>query len=193
LNILWLNHRDPKHPNAGGAERTIYEVAKRLVEQGNEVTLYCPKWKGSSSQEMLDGIRIVRKGNNFSTHIILPVFLLRNKFDIVVNDLAHGIPWISSVLLEERNLVFFRHLHARSLPGQVNFILAKVIISMEKAYRLIYKNIKVVTESSTSEEDLLNLGFLQENIVKIPPGVDLITFSPGEKTKNVPNFDIIKN
>jgi glycosyltransferase involved in cell wall biosynthesis len=188
-----LNHRDPKHPNAGGAERTIYEVAKRLVEQGNEVTLYCPKWKGSSSQEMLDGIRIVRKGNNFSTHIILPVFLLRNKFDIVVNDLAHGIPWISSVLLEERNLVFFRHLHARSLPGQVNFILAKVIISMEKAYRLIYKNIKVVTESSTSEEDLLNLGFLQENIVKIPPGVDLITFSPGEKTKNVPNFDIIKN
>jgi hypothetical protein len=64
---------------------------------------------------------------------------------------------------------------------------------MEKAYRLIYKNIKVVTESSTSEEDLLNLGFLQENIVKIPPGVDLITFSPGEKTKNVPNFDIIKN
>ncbi len=193
MNILWLNHRDPKHPNAGGAERTIYEVAKRLVEQGNEVTLYCPKWKGSSSQEMLDGIRIVRKGNNFSTHIILPVFLLRNKFDIVVNDLAHGIPWISSVLLEERNLVFFRHLHARSLPGQVNFILAKVIISMEKAYRLIYKNIKVVTESSTSEEDLLNLGFLQENIVKIPPGVDLITFSPGEKTKNVPNFDIIKN
>ena len=185
MNILWLNHRDPKHPKAGGAERTIYEVAKRLVLQGNEVTLYCPKWKGSSSEDRMDGIRIIRKGNNFTTHVFLPIFLLKNKFDVVINDLAHGIPWISSVFLEKKNIVFFRHLHARSLPGQVNIILAKIITFMEKMYPYIYRNAKIVTESTTSEEDLLKLGFIKSNIVRIPPGVDLNTFYPGEKTENV--------
>ena len=185
LNILWLNHRDPKHPKAGGAERTIYEVAWRLVQLGNSVTLYCPKWDGSSDDEVMDGIRIIRKGNNFTTHVILPIFLLKNKFDIVINDLAHGIPWISPVFLEKKNIVFFRHLHARSLPGQVNPILAKIITVMERFYPFIYGNIKIVTESSTSEEDLINLGFLKGNIVRIPPGVDLTTFIPGEKTQNV--------
>lgn len=185
MNILWLNHRDPKHPKAGGAERTIYEVAKRLVLQGNEVILYCPKWEGSSSEDKMDGIRIIRKGNNFTTHLFLPIFLLKNKFDVVINDLAHGIPWISSVFLEKKNIVFFRHLHARSLPGQVNIILAKIITFMEKMYPYIYRNAKIVTESTTSEEDLLKLGFIKSNIVRIPPGVDLNTFYPGEKTENV--------
>lgn len=185
MNILWLNHRDPKHPRAGGAERTIYEVAKRLVLQGNKVTLYCPKWKGSSSEDRMEGIRIIRKGNNFTTHLFLPIFLLKNKFDVVINDLAHGIPWISSVFLEKKNIVFFRHLHARSLPGQVNIILARIITLMEKMYPYIYRNAKIVTESSTSEKDLLKLGFIQSNIVRIPPGVDLITFFPDKKTQNV--------
>ena len=185
LNILWLNHRDPKHPRAGGAERTIYEVARRLVEKGNRVTLYCPKWKGSLDVEIMEGIKIIRKGSNFSTHAFLPIFLIKNNFDVIVTDLAHGVPWISPVFSHSSNIVFFRHLHARSLPGQVNFVLAKIITSLEKLYPLIYSQDKIITESSSSELDLLNLGFSIQNIVRIPPGVDLSLFSPGTKTKSV--------
>ena len=185
LNILWLNHRDPKHPKAGGAERTIYEVAKRLVERGNKVTIYCPKWKGSLEEEIMDGIKIVRKGNNFTAHVFLPIFLIKNSFDAIINDLAHGVPWASPVFLKRNNFVFFRHLHARSLPGQVNIVLAKIITILEKLYPLIYRDIKIVTESSSSEEDLARLGFDKKNIVRIPPGVDLNLFSPGKKTESV--------
>ena len=173
------------HPKAGGAERTIYEISKRLVALGNEVTIYSPKWIGSKEKDVLDGVKIIRKGNNLSTHVILPFFLLKNKFDVVINDLAHGIPWISSVFLEKKNVVFFRHLHARSLPGQVNIILAKIITALEKMYPFIYRNSTIVTESSTSETDLIYLGFKIENIQRIPPGIDLDLFHPGEKTKNV--------
>jgi glycosyltransferase involved in cell wall biosynthesis len=183
LNILWLNHRDPKHPKAGGAERTIYEVAKRFVKQGNKVTVYCPKWKGSLDEEIMEGIKIIRKGNNLTTHIFLPIFLIKQNFDVIISDLAHGIPWISPVFLNSGNIVFFRHLHARSLPGQVNFILAKIITIFEKLYPLIYKDIKIVTESSSSVEDLIRLGFNKNNIVRIPPGVDLNLFSPGKKSE----------
>ena len=185
LNILWLNHRDPKHPKAGGAERTIYEVAKRLVEKGNKVTIYCPRWKGSLDEEIMDGIKIVRRGNNFTTHAFLPIFLIKNSFDAIINDLAHGVPWISPVFLIRNNFVFFRHLHARSLPGQVDIILAKIITILEKFYPLIYRDVKIVTESSSSEEDLIRLGFNKKNIVRIPPGVDLNLFSPGKKSENV--------
>ncbi len=185
LNILWLNHRDPKNPRAGGAERTIYEVAKRLVEKGNKVTVYCPRWKGSPDEEIIDGIRIIRKGNNFTIHAFLPIFLIKNSFDAIINDLAHGVPWISPAFFKRKNFVFFRHLHARSLPGQVDIILAKIITILEKLYPLIYRDIKIVTESSSSEKDLIRLGFEEKNIVKIPPGVDLNLFSPGKKSESV--------
>jgi hypothetical protein len=33
MKILWINHRDPKHPEAGGAEIHIAEVGKRLVRK----------------------------------------------------------------------------------------------------------------------------------------------------------------
>ena len=34
MKILWLAHRDPLNPRAGGAERIIYEVGRRLVVKG---------------------------------------------------------------------------------------------------------------------------------------------------------------
>ncbi|MGB9815907.1 MAG: glycosyltransferase family 4 protein, partial [Thermoplasmata archaeon] len=82
-------------------------------------------------------------------------------------------------------IVFFRHLHARSLPGQVNFLLAKVITIIEKQYPWIYKKNFFVTESYTSIEDLIKLGIKRENIFKIPPGVDHELFYPGKKTDSV--------
>ena len=41
MKILWFAHRDIKHPKAGGAERTIYEVGKRFSALGIDVNLVC--------------------------------------------------------------------------------------------------------------------------------------------------------
>jgi len=40
LRILLLNFRDLGHPEAGGAEVFTDEIGRRLVEYGNEVTLF---------------------------------------------------------------------------------------------------------------------------------------------------------
>lgn len=40
MRILWLNWKDIRHPEAGGAEVYTHEIAKRLVEKGYEVTLH---------------------------------------------------------------------------------------------------------------------------------------------------------
>ena len=39
MKILWVAHRDPLNPKAGGAELIIREVGRRLAKKGIEVTV----------------------------------------------------------------------------------------------------------------------------------------------------------
>jgi glycosyltransferase involved in cell wall biosynthesis len=187
MEILWLAHRDPLNPRAGGAERTILEVCTRLVRKGYKVTLLTGGGKGCKRIENLRGIEIRRFGRVVALHLILPVFLLKYHYDIVVDDLGHAVPWITPVILNKNNIVFFRHLHARSLPGQVSPLLAKIITVLEKCYFIIYHDAIFITESTTSKNDLLRLGIKEKKITMNPPGVDLNLFHPAKKTE-YPSF-----
>ena len=169
MRVLWLAHRDPMNPRAGGAERTIFEVARRLIGWGNEVTLVTAGWKKSNVRQNVNGIYVIRLGNSVTMHLLLPFFLLFNRFDIIINDLGHAVPWASASFLRKNNIVFFRHLHARSLPGQVNPVLAKIITAVEKSYPMLCRGNMFVTESITSINDLVRLGIERFVIVKIPP------------------------
>ena len=182
MRILWLAHRDPLHPKAGGAERTIFEVTRRLVSGGYEIIIATAGWRGAKEKEDIDGIKVVRLGNSVTLHILLPFFLLFNRFDVIINDLGHAVPWASASFFCKNNIVFFHHLHARSLPGQVNTVLAKIITAVEKSYPMLYRGNMFVTESKTSVDDLVGLGIERSMIVKIPPGVDSSIFHPSEKT-----------
>ena len=183
MKILWLAHRDPLNPKSGGAERTIYEVCKRLVSKGHKVILLTGGWKGSKSIEDLNGIEIHRFGKKIAPHLTLPVFLLKCHYDLVVNDLGHAVPWISPTIMNKHNIVFFRHLHARSLPGQVNPFLAKIITAIEECYFIFYHDTVFITESTTSKSDLLKLGIKENKIIMNPPGVNFNLFRPAPKTQ----------
>ena len=183
LEILWLAHRDPLHPRAGGAERSISEICSRLSVFGHNVTVLSAGWKGCKGQDIVNGFRIKRFGNSLSIHFYVPLFILKQKPDMVVNDLGHAVPWPSSFLLKKKGIVFFRHLHARSLPGQVNRILAFLIAAIEKSYFILYHNYKFITESTTSVADLMRIGIRDSNIVKITPGVDTTVYKVSKKTQ----------
>ena len=183
MRILWLAHRDPQNPKASGAERTINEVCARLAKKGHKIILLTGGWKGCRPVENLQGIEIHRFGKNIGPHLALPAFLLRYHFDLVVNDLGHAVPWISSTILNKHNIAFFRHLHARSLHGQVNPIMAKLITAIERCYFILYRGKVFVTESTTSKNDLLKLGIKEDKIIMIPPGVDQKLFHPAAKSK----------
>ncbi|KJE48770.1 MULTISPECIES: glycosyltransferase family 4 protein [unclassified Acidiplasma] len=185
MKILWFAHRDIKHPKAGGAERTIYEVGKRFVKLGADVNLVTVNSGHLLNYEIFDGIKTYRIKGNIKAHLNVKKMIKKIDPDVIIDDMGHAIPWCSPWFTHKKVIVFFRHLHARSLPGQVNIFLAKIITFIEKMYPFIYKNNIFVTESDTSEDDLIHLGIKKENIVRIPPGVDLNLFHAGEKTKNV--------
>ena len=183
MKILWFNHRDLKHPLAGGAERTIYEVGKKLVSSGNEVILVAVNPGGLEESEILDGIKIMRIKGNIRAHLAVPRIIEKLKPDIIIDDLAHVVPWLSPLFTKKKVIVFFRHLHARSLPGQVSFPLFILLKNIEKSYRFLYGNSIFVTETETGIEDLVKLGIKRDLIRRILPGVDRETFELCEKTK----------
>jgi len=182
LKILWLAHRDIKNPRAGGAERYVYEVSKRLVKEGYDITVIAPSFKGGKSFELINGIKVLRYRTNFGPHLVLPFHILTRKYDCIINDLGHVVPWPTAPLFSKNNIVMFHHLHARTLPGQVNPLLATILSKIEKLYPLIYKRAIFVTVSSTSREDLINLGIDERKIKLIPPGVNKELFKPRIKT-----------
>ena len=185
MKILWFAHRDIKNPKAGGAERTIYEVGTRLSKSNIEIHLVTVNPGNLLDYENVDGIITHRIKGNIKTHLYVRKMIKKINPDVIIDDMGHAVPWFSTWFTDKKVIVFFRHLHARSLPGQVNFLLAKIITFIEKLYRLIYKNSIFVTESDTSENDLINLGIKKDRIVRIPPGVDLDLFHRGKKTDNV--------
>lgn len=90
MKILIYNWRDITHPLGGGAELYVHELAKRLA-QDHEVVLYCGKYKGCKEREVLDGVKIIRRGGAFSFYIyaFLDYLLQLRKehFDLVVDSI----------------------------------------------------------------------------------------------------------
>ena len=181
MRILWLNHRDTTHPRAGGAERTIVELSKRFHDMGNEITLLTSGYGNFRHEESTDFMSIYRFRGNISPHLVSSSFLHRD-YDVVIDDLAHAVPWFSEWLGHVPGLVFFRHLHARSLSGQVPMPMEIAIRLIEREYHLIYRKWPFVTESETGVKDLQGLRIRGDRIYRIPPGVDTTKFRPVPKT-----------
>ena len=182
MKILWLTHRDPLNPKAGGAERIVYEIGTYLATKGNEISIIAGGWPNCKKEDSLNGVKILRYGQRLAPHLVVPIMILRNKYDLIVADLGHAVPWVTPIIFKKKTIVSFLHLHARSLPGQVNKVLAFFIKSLEKMYFIIYHNQKFITISTTSFNDLENLGISKDKISIINPGVNSAFFKPSKKT-----------
>lgn len=183
MHILWNNHRDIRNPASGGAERTIDELGRRLVHRGHRVTLLTSRWRTGPAREYVNGVDITRYRGSLLPHLLLPIIASkRPKPDVIVDDMAHALPWASPWLTNVPGVVFFRHCHARTLPGQVSPAVARLLTAIERLYPQIYKDWPFVTESSSSVEDLVSLGVPRGRCTRIPPGVDTTVFTPMTKT-----------
>ena len=183
MKILWASHRDIRNPKAGGSERLIYEVAKRLVLRGHDITWLTGGWNGAKTCERLDGVSIRRYYGQLRPHLALP-FVIQHmqNLDVVVDDLSHALPWLSPIITSTPGVAHFYHMHAKTLPGQVSRSLSLILSKIEQLYPVIYRDWPFITISESSKTDLERLGIDRNRIVVIPPGVDANLFTPGDKT-----------
>jgi glycosyltransferase involved in cell wall biosynthesis len=183
MKILWISHRDSQHPGSGGAEKTIHQISTRLGILGHEIEVLTTSWRGAPRVYREAGVRVVRYPTALGPHVVLPAVLLRRAgFDVVIDDLAHVVPWCSPWLGAHSGVVYFRHLHRRTLQGQVARPLAESLTLIERTYSSIYRDWPFVTESTDAIADLVELGVDKNRIRCIPPGVDLSMFKPRTKS-----------
>jgi glycosyltransferase involved in cell wall biosynthesis len=93
MRFLMLNWRDPRNPQAGGAERVTQAYLSALAERGHEVCWFANAFPGGPPEEKLDGIYIRRGGGSGGSVLAARKWYHRQpRFDLVM-DQHHGIPW----------------------------------------------------------------------------------------------------
>ena len=88
MRILFLNWRDLAHPLAGGAEVYTEHVLRRWAAAGHNVTLFAAHVEGRSSDEMVDGYRVVRGGGRLTVYREARRWWQthgRGKFDLIID------------------------------------------------------------------------------------------------------------
>ena len=182
MRVLWFNHRDPLHPQAGGAEVRIYEIGRRLVQSGHSISLVCERWASSKSTDFLDGIKIFRVAGRLGLHLKVPFMLnALNDCDIIVDDVAHAVPWFSPLFTRKPVICQVHHVHQEVLDIELSAFLARLISLGERSLRHIYRAFIVV--SASTKLDLINrLGVSRETIKVITNGVDSEFYRPIRKS-----------
>ncbi len=90
-----LNWRDPRNPQAGGAERVTLAYLRGLKQRGHEVFWFANEFDHCSEEEVFDGIQLIRGGRPGKSILKAIRWYRRQKpFDLVI-DQHHGIPWVA--------------------------------------------------------------------------------------------------
>lgn len=179
MRILLLNWQDIKNPFGGGAEVYLHQIFKRLATQGHSITLLCCKYPGSSREEEIDGIRVIRKGNRNTFNYRVPIEythrLRHEHFDIVIDDI-NKIPFYTPLFVRKPLLGMVMHLFGTSIFKEASIPAASYVYSTEQLALSVYRNTPLVAISESTKQELLANGFPEKNIFLVPCAVNHATY-----------------
>lgn len=182
MNILWLSWRDHKNPNAGGAEKFAFEICTRLARDGNHVTLFSSRIKGTKRIESTRNLKIIRGGNLFTCRIHAFFFYLKNRnFDLVIDEI-NTIPFFS-IFYAKRRLVLIHQLAKEYWFRNTFFPINFLGYYLESLFLLPYKNTPTITVSDSTRADLKSFRFRDIRVVK--EGLDIHPAFPKNKANLV--------
>jgi glycosyltransferase involved in cell wall biosynthesis len=176
MNILIFNWRDIKSSWAGGGEIYVHELAKRWLKKGNTVTLFCANdpEKKLPKEEVIDGVRIVRKGGRFSVYFWAPFMYLTklNKNTDFVVDIENGVPFFTPLFSLKKKIVLVYHVHGKQFFYELPFPLNIIGFLIEKfIFPVLYFNTEVMAISQSTKGKLMEIGFSKNKISIVEPGV----------------------
>jgi glycosyltransferase involved in cell wall biosynthesis len=174
MRILWLNWRDIKNPESGGAELFTHEVARRLASRGNLVTLFSSEYSGCLLSEHVDGVTILRDGGKYGVYRKAEQYCKKhhNDFDIIIDEI-NTRPFLTPRFIRQKIVIALFHQMAREFwfyetPFPLNCI---GYYYLERKWLSYYKEIPTITISESSKRDLQELGF--SDIHLVPEGLSV--------------------
>lgn len=180
--LLFLSWRDIKAPKMGGAEVFTHEMLKLVDKSRYDIVHFSPLFKGGQAEEVIDGVKYIRKGNIFSVLIwaMLHYFKNRKSYDYVV-DQCNVHRFFTPFWVGRKKRIFFIHQLARELwlrNWKKPFSL--IGYHSEDLMTKIYKNNITLTVSNSTKNDLLALGFKNEFVRILPEGINFEPWDPGQ-------------
>lgn len=169
MRILILNWRDPKNPKAGGAEIVTLEHAKAWVKEGHNVTWLSSFYENALKEEVIEGVKIIRKGSSIGVYLIAPFYYLKNKetFDFVIDEI-HGIPFFTPLYVKKKKIIFIHEVAGEIWDYMYPFPLNKIGRAFEKIYFKLYKNEYFWTDAQSTIDELVQFGIKSNNCIAIP-------------------------
>ena len=185
MRVVFLAWRDVKHPQAGGSEAVIDQLASRLTDRGHDVVLL------HGGPSTAHNYRSRSVGGTYSQYFRLP-FEHRHRVDRadVVVDVSNGVPFWSPLWQRAPVVTLIHHVHTDQWAMQFPRPIAAVGRWLESAVATrVYRRARYVSVSSSTTSALINMGVAPDRIDTIEMGV---SFQPAPRTPSAePRFIII--
>jgi len=174
LRILWMNWRDIRHPQAGGAEVYTHEVARRLAAKGHEVILATSRPPGLPETEEIDGYTVIRRGGRLTVYPAARKTYHALKHsgwrpDVVIDEI-NTIPFLTPLYAKEPITVLIHQLCKDCWSHHVGPLQPLAWLAERQLHRLYIHAARkarvkaVITVSESTRNDLTQLGYPPETI-----------------------------
>jgi len=184
-HVAFFSWRDGRNPEGGGAERYLEKMAAGLVARGCRVTIFTVAYAGAAPDEIVDGVRDVRRGSKLSVYLLGVWALLRRQLgrvDVVV-DVQNGLPFFTALATRKPVIVLVHHVHREQWPVVYSGLFGKVgwWIESRLAPRL-YRGRQYVVVSRATRAELRELGVTGPRVAVVHNGTDPVVSTHTGKT-----------
>ncbi len=174
-HVVFLSWRDTRNPEGGGAERYLEKMAAGLVERNCRVTIFCAAHAAAPPDEMIDGVRFVRRGSKMSVYPAGMAALRRGDLgpaDVVV-DVQNGLPFFSRLVTRAEVVVLVHHVHREQWPVVYPGLTGRVGWWIERRLApLVYRRSQYVAVSRATRGELRDLGVRGPRVAVVHNGTD---------------------
>jgi glycosyltransferase involved in cell wall biosynthesis len=188
VDVLFLNWRDLSHPEGGGSEKYVHRVAEGLAARGLRVSLFCAAHDRALPDEVVAGVRTVRRGGRFGVYLRGLAHVRRERPRLVV-DVQNGVPFASPLVTRAPVVVLLHHVHREQWPILFGGPLGAVGWWIESRFApWVYRRCRYVTVSVATAAELAGLGVDPERITVVGNGIDptpSVTAAPAERPRLV--------
>ncbi len=165
MRVLVLNRRDIANPFGGGAEVYTHELCKALATAGYDVTYFTSRFRGGVSEERVDGVRYLRRGNELTVHLhgFLHAWKHRRAYTLVIDE-YNGLGFFAFML--PRSMILIHQLYGRFWFRELGALGALPYL-VEPLLVRAYRKRPAMTLSESTRGDLKGFGFRDVHIVMV--------------------------
>jgi glycosyltransferase involved in cell wall biosynthesis len=163
---MLLNWRDTRHPQGGGSERYVEQLAAWLAEDGHEVVVVCARYRGSAAVQRRGGVVFRRRGGRLTVYLWGLLAVIRRRPDLVI-DVENGVPFFSP-LVHRRVIRLVHHVSREvwlvsygSLLGRLGWWIESRLVPR------IYRRVACMAVSEPTRDDVVALGVPAERVVVV--------------------------